>query len=90
MTKLNPRQPVPGVSLTEGGLPVGIRAERQGIEFNVGWGIGSTDVEIAVEYPDHSGMTTRTDERYVTLTREQWEAIVAFIAAEMTERTADA
>lgn len=74
-----------GMTVTDG-LPATLRVDGHGIEFGLGWGPDATDIEITVEYPDYSGITTRTSERYLTLTAEQWDAVVAFIEAERHAR----
>jgi hypothetical protein len=58
--------------LTERQLPVGI-AVTGGAEFYIEWGEDSTEVVIAVECRDGN-------EHYVTLSREDWEAVVAHVA----------
>jgi hypothetical protein len=72
--------------LTTGLLPVGIKADG-GITFEVAYGPENTDVEITVEYPDYSGWTgERVGEKYITLSREDWEAVVAHVAAELSAK----
>lgn len=75
-------------SRIENGLPHGIAVDGQGVEFYVGWGAENTDVEITVEYPDYSGWSgERTAEKYLTLSREDWQEVVAFVEAEMDAKS---
>lgn len=74
-----------GMTVTAG-LPRAVRIDGEGVEFAVAWGKGATKVEITVEYPDYSGRSIYTCERFLTLTAEQWAAVVAFIEAERLSR----
>jgi hypothetical protein len=57
-----------------------ITPEGAGLSF--GLSHGSDDVEIEVEFPDYGSWTSgATAHRYVTISREDWDAIVAHLAA---------
>jgi hypothetical protein len=62
----------------EGMLPAPLAVVDQGITFSREW--RGDGVEIEMEYPDYSGPRRATDERSITISREDWDAIVAHVA----------
>ena len=67
------------VERLEGMLPVPLAVVGQGIEFSVEY--NGDGVEVCVEYDDGSPLDRHhKSERYVTIAREDWDAIVAHVA----------
>jgi hypothetical protein len=62
----------------EGMLPVPLAVVGQGITFSHEW--QGDGVEVEIEYPDYSGPRRATGERSITISREDWDAIVAHVA----------
>ena len=57
-----------------------INVEDSGLAFGLSYPAG--DVEIEIEFPDYGAWTSgKTATRYVTISREDWEHIVAYVAA---------
>lgn len=72
------------VERLDGMEPAPLAVVGQGIDFSAEY--NGHGVEVCVEYPDGDwSVPNRTGERCITIAREDWDAIIAHVAAQRGE-----